>query len=148
MVCQTFVRLGKCSSCLTEVTFQEGEIDTNYYDQLYDQLWITTLIYAFGKQKGTERKRTALAFLRKGLTLRSPRSWLHKEENISQAKKHLSARKTSRGQTSRWSDQCSQWPSLREGEHGKPVSIVVIYMPKRSSSTYSDERRCRGKTRL
>lgn len=140
MVCQTFVRLGKCSSCLTEVTFQAGEIDTNYYDQLYDQLWITTLIYAFGKQKGTERKRTALAFLKEGLTLRSPRSWLHKEENISQTKKHLSAeRLPGDKQTGGATSAASGRPSVK-GKHGKPVPVVVIYMPKRSSSTYSNER--------
>lgn len=31
-----FVRMGKCGSCLAEVTFQAGATDTNYCDHLWN----------------------------------------------------------------------------------------------------------------
>lgn len=62
MVCKTFVRLGKCSSCLAEVTFQAGEIDTNYYDQLWNHSTDILCVKRDKKQKGTEKKEDSFGF--------------------------------------------------------------------------------------
>lgn len=52
-----FVSLRKCSSCLVEVTFQAGETDTNYCDQLWlPRACIITLIHALDKQKNKMQK--------------------------------------------------------------------------------------------